>query len=156
MTRRIDQVSQLWVDHPSFPASGHKFMGYHFMYPSEAQQLGLVSAVSDDPPMLNWIFADKDTGMVRHGSRQDTLGGHTVGPWYWSDDEEWLTLEADSASFVAIHVDKRWAIAWNKDAKFTTSLDELGRKWIPVMLKRRPLLGIDSRYVKREDGKDGE
>jgi hypothetical protein len=98
---------------------GHKFTGYYFTYPSEAQQLGLVSTIADDPPMLNWIFVDKDSGMVRHGGRQDTLGGHTVGPWYWSDDEQWLTLEGDPSRFVAVQLEnKKWAVAWDRDGSF--------------------------------------
>lgn len=109
---------QLWIDHPAFPMPGHKFTGYYFTYPSEAQHLGLVSTIADDPPMLNWLFVDKDSGMVRHGGRQDTLGGHTIGPWHWSDDERWLTLEGDACQFVAVQQEnKKWAIAWDRIAR---------------------------------------
>ena len=112
--------SQLWIDHPAFPMPGHKFTGYYFTYPSEAQQLGLVSTIADDPPILNWLFVDKDTNMVRHGGRQDTLGGHTVGPWHWSDDEQWLTLEGDSSRFVAVQMEnKKWAVALDRDSSFS-------------------------------------
>ncbi|KAG7288202.1 hypothetical protein NEMBOFW57_007732 [Staphylotrichum longicolle] len=143
---------KVWIDHPSFPMPAHKFTGYHFTYPSEEQHLGLVSTIADDPPMLNWIFVDKDTGMVRHGGRQETLGGHTIGPWYWSDDEKWLTLEKDACSFVAVQVGDKWAIAWDKDGKFSRGPDGQNQKWMPVMLRRRPLLGMESRYVKGANG----
>ncbi|KAK0715625.1 hypothetical protein B0H67DRAFT_245006 [Lasiosphaeris hirsuta] len=107
---------KLWIDHPDFPVPGHKFTGWYFMYPSEAQHLGLVSTIADDPPMLNWIFVDKDTHMVRHGGRQDTLGGHTIGPWNWSGDEQWLTLEGSEWQFVAVEQEnKKWAVAWDGD-----------------------------------------
>jgi hypothetical protein len=147
---------------------GHKFTGYYFTYPSEAQQLGLVSTIADDPPMLNWLFVDKDTNMVRHGGRQDTLGGHTVGPWFWSDDEQWLTLEGDSFQFVAVQLDnKKWAVAWDRDGAFSAAGGGRGkegrktegkterprrRKWIPIMLRRRLQLGMESRYVKGANG----
>ncbi|KAK4191940.1 hypothetical protein QBC35DRAFT_520277 [Podospora australis] len=111
---------KLWIDHPAFPVPGHKFTGYYFTYPSEEQHLGMVSTIADDPPMLNWIFVDKDSGMVRHGGRQDTLGGHTIGPWYWTNDEKWLTLEGDAARFVAVQMEnKKWAIAWDRDERFS-------------------------------------
>ncbi|KAL1836338.1 hypothetical protein VTJ49DRAFT_5293 [Mycothermus thermophilus] len=183
----------LWIDHPSFPVpGGHKFTGYYFTYPSEAKPLGLVSTIADDPPMLNWIFVDEETGLVRHGSRQDTLKGRTiVGPWYWSeggeDNEKWLTLEGDAASFVAVQVgdddDRRWAVGWDKDAGFsagrraatvtkgngqeTEEMIMQGQeheatqpsrrrrrrpKWVPIMLRRRMQLGMESRYVKGENG----
>ncbi|KAK4233658.1 hypothetical protein C8A03DRAFT_19299 [Achaetomium macrosporum] len=170
---------KLWIDHPAFPMPGHKFTGYYFTYPSEAKHLGLVSTIADDPPMLNWIFVDKDTNMVRHGGRQDTLGGHTIGPWYWSDDEQWLTLEGDESRFVAVQTEnKKWAIAWDRDGRFskntrvaeeaseTESETELEteqtegqndftrrpRKWVPVMLHRKLQLGMESRYVKGSGG----
>ena len=165
---------------------GHKFTGYYFPYPSEEKPLGLVSTIADDPPMLNWIFVDKDSGMVRHGGRQDTLGGHTVGPWYWTDDEQWLTLESNPGQFVAVQLEnKKWAVAWDRDAKFSGhgsapadededdgseteaetegSGDQNGAnqgggpsqgplKWVPIMLHRKMQLGMESRYVKGENG----
>ena len=147
---------------------GHKFTGYYFTYPSEEKHLGLVSTIADDPPMLNWLFVDKDTNMVRHGGRQDTLGGHTVGPWFWSDDEQWLTLEEDSFKFVAVQQDnKKWAVALDRDGAFSagagpgkegskteakTERTRRPRKWIPIMLRRRLQLGMESRYVKGANG----
>ncbi|KAK4097381.1 hypothetical protein N658DRAFT_510405 [Parathielavia hyrcaniae] len=116
---------KLWIDHPAFPMPGHKFTGYYFTYPSEAQQLGLVSTIADEPPMLNWIFVDRASGgMVRHGGRQETLGGHAVvGPWHWSDDEQWLTLEGDPCRFVAVQMENRkWAVAWDGDGRFSKVL----------------------------------
>lgn len=97
-------------------------MGYYFTYPSEEKHLGMVSTIADDPPMLNWIYCDKDTGMVKHGGRQATIG-HTIGPWYWSDDETWLTLEGDTLQFVAVQDEEtqRWCVYWDKDRKIRGS-----------------------------------
>ncbi|KAK1759253.1 hypothetical protein QBC47DRAFT_371392 [Echria macrotheca] len=164
---------KMWIDHPAFPMPGHKFQGWYFMYPSEAQHLGLVSTVSDDPPALGWIFVDKDSHMVRHGSRAETLGGHTIGPWYWSNDEQWLTLEGDDGNFVAVEQEnEKWAIAWDGDGKIRSSGEpdeteeseeddeETGEggerpkrlQWLPVKLRRRMQLGMESRYVKGQNG----
>ncbi|KAK3988510.1 hypothetical protein QBC44DRAFT_329183 [Cladorrhinum sp. PSN332] len=169
---------KLWIDHPSFPVPAHKFTGYYFTYPSEDQHLGMVSTIADDPPMLNWIFVDKDTMMVRHGGRMDTLGGHTVGPWHWTNDEKWLTLQGDAARFVAVEMEnKNWAIAWDRDGYFSAEMESEteeseteeeveenrdkegnrgGRKkrprWLPILLQRRMQLGMESRYVKGANG----
>ncbi|AEO55603.1 hypothetical protein MYCTH_2299604 [Thermothelomyces thermophilus ATCC 42464] len=159
---------KLWIDHPGFPMPGHKFTGYYFTYPSEEKPLGLVSTIADDPPMLNWIFVDKDSRAVRHGGRQDTLGGHKVGPWFWSEDEQWLTLEGDALRFVAVQLDDRkWAVAWDGDGFFSQGRGYKGgsseteseterpsrpRKWISIMLRRRLQLGMESRYVKGANG----
>lgn len=49
--------------------------------------MGLVSQVQDDPPLLNWIFVDKDTMEVRYGNRTVSRE-HYVGPWNWTVDPE--------------------------------------------------------------------
>ncbi|KAK0621619.1 hypothetical protein B0T17DRAFT_493422 [Bombardia bombarda] len=159
---------RFWIDHPAFPMPGHKFTGYYFTYPSEAQHLGMVSTIADDPPMLNWIFVDKDTHMVRHGGRGETLGGHIIGPWYWSADEQRLTLEGDDSNFVAVQDEnKKWSIAWDRDGSIRgsngTDEGEEGGKaqggskkrpqlWLPIKLHRRLQLGMESRYVKGDKG----
>ncbi|KAF4594726.1 hypothetical protein GQ602_000339 [Ophiocordyceps camponoti-floridani] len=79
------------------PLTGHKFSGYHFTYPSAEQELGLVSTISDDPPLLNWIYVNGQTRAVEHGGRRETVG-HVVGPWGWSRDERLLTVRGGRAA----------------------------------------------------------
>lgn len=172
--------SKMWIDHPAAPVPGHKFMGWYFMYPSEAQHLGLVSTVSDDPPALGWIFVDKDSHLIRYGSRGETLGGHTIGPWHWSNDEHYLTLEGSDSNFVAVQLEnEKWAVAWDGDGSIRSNgwrdeteeseeedeneTDQDGEhgvrrdrpkrlQWLPIKLRRRMQLGMESRYVKVENG----
>lgn len=167
----------MWIDHPDEPVPGHRFQGWYFAYPSEAGHLGMVSFVSDDPPALNWIYVDKDGHEVRHGSRQETVG-HIIGPWGWSADEQWLTLEGDDAKFVAVEQENRkWCIVYDRDGKIQDgdeseededSQDEEGAdggeekggkrskkppvEWLPVKLRRRMMLGMESKYVKGANG----
>lgn len=91
----------MWIDHPQAPRPGHKFNGYYFKYPSDQGYQGMVSTISDDPPMLNWLYVDKATGAVRYGSRKDTVG-HVVGPWGWSEDEQFLVIDGDDWRFIAV------------------------------------------------------
>lgn len=158
---------KLWIDHPAAPMSeGFKFTGWYFTYPSEDQHLGLVSYISENPPALNWMFIDKDSHMIRHGSRAETLGGHTVGPWGWSNDEQWLTVEGSGGDFVAVEQENgKWAVAWDRDG----SIRQMGDKdeddeaegsgedddevnWLPIKLHRRMQLGMESRYIKNSEG----
>lgn len=94
----------MWIDHPLAPRPGHKFNGYYFKYPNEQGYQGMVSTIQDDPPMLNWLYVDKDTGAVRYGSRKDTTG-HIIGPWGWSEDEQLLTMDDDDWRFIAVEED---------------------------------------------------
>jgi hypothetical protein len=153
---------QVWIDHPDAPIDAHKFTGYYFTYPSEDQHLGLVSTIADDPPMLNWIFVDKDSGLLRHGSRQDTLGGHVIGPWSWSEDETWLTLKGDDESFVAVEqANERWALYYDPDGRIRRGEVEGAcesqqpPRWAAAKLRRKLKFGMESRYVKGDKG-DGE
>lgn len=91
----------MYIDHPEAPRPGHKFNGYYFKYPGEQGYQGMVSTISDDPPMLNWLFVDKDTGGIRYGSRKDSEG-HVIGPWGWSEDEQYLVIDGDDWRFIAV------------------------------------------------------
>jgi len=81
----------------------------------------------------------------------------------------WLTLEGSDAHFVAVEQEnKKWAVAWDGDGSIraaggwddetdsedddegeTGSGDRPRRlKWLPVRLRRRLQLGMESSYVK--------
>lgn len=134
---------------PKAPVKGHKFCGYHFKYPSEEGHLGLVSTISDDPPALNWIYVDQDTHAVAYGARKDTVG-HVIGPWGWSEDERWLTLQGDYDTFVTVKEEAeggvRWAVYWDPEGDI---LAEVGpKKCRPLELRRRAQLGMEIQYVR--------
>jgi len=143
---------------------GHKFTGYYFTYPSDAGHRGLVSTIADDPPMLNWIYVDKDSGEVCHGGRKDTLE-HLIGPWGWSPDETWLTYGGEETGFIAVESaeNKKWVVCLDRDGSRATE-DDAGRpadpaqeaaggggrcqRWTAIRLRRKMVLGMESRYVR--------
>ncbi|KDN61092.1 hypothetical protein CSUB01_07045 [Colletotrichum sublineola] len=128
------------------PAPGHKFSGYYFNYPCEEQYRGLVSTISDDPPMLNWIYVDADTRAMRHGGRKDTVD-HVIGPWGWTEDEKYLSLRGSGLGFVAVLEDNgKWAIYWDPDGRLRESYEE--EDCVEISLKRQMALGIESGYVR--------
>lgn len=103
-TKLNSYFGQMYIDHPQAPQPGHKFNGYYFKYPSEQGYQGMVSTISDDPPMLNWLYVDKHTGAVRYAGRKDTEG-HIIGPWAWSEDEQFLVIDDDDWRFIAVEED---------------------------------------------------
>ncbi|KAF4119574.1 hypothetical protein GMORB2_4704 [Geosmithia morbida] len=138
---------QIYLDFPQRPVEGQRFCGYYFPYPSEEKHRGLVSFISNDPPALNWIYVDAETHALRYGGRKDTMG-HTIGPWGWSEDEHFLDLEDDPAKFVARRQDDgRWAVYWHPTGSNDNG-DSYKSKCQPVRLRRRKLLGMESRYVR--------
>ena len=51
------------------------------------QVLGLVTKVRNDPPLLNWIYIDRDTQQVKHANRSGSIE-HWVGEFGATDDFE--------------------------------------------------------------------
>lgn len=49
---------------------GHPFAGYYLPYPEEKFE-GLVSTITDEAPILNWVYVDSMTYEVKYGIRVD-------------------------------------------------------------------------------------
>lgn len=61
--------------------------------------MGLVSQVWDDPPLLNWIYIDKNTMEVKYGNKSASIT-HNIGPWDWSEDEVQIVFDDMDAAFI--------------------------------------------------------
>lgn len=61
--------------------------------------MGLVSQVQDDPPLLNWMYIDKNTMEIKYGNRSTSID-HNIGPWDWSEDEEQVVFDDMEATFI--------------------------------------------------------
>ena len=143
---------QLYLDHSSHPVEGFRFNGYYFGYPCPEGHQGLVAPMAGDPPMLKWIYADRETGLLRHGSRSETAG-HVIGPWSWTEDEEYLTLEGDKAGFVAVqNADGAWTVHYERAATAGgRDLEDAlpgARQIVDIELHRELQLGVSSRYTR--------
>ncbi|MCJ1462427.1 hypothetical protein MMC07_001028 [Pseudocyphellaria aurata] len=129
---------------PTTAVSSHPFEGFYIPYPDpdlHPDVLGLVSSISDDPPMLNWIYVDRATRELRYGNRTQSRE-HVVGSWGWEAGEEGgpggLTL-GDSEGGVAVWQDKGegeeevggWELRWEGDEGIKGGLKvSLDRKWV--------------------------
>jgi len=91
----------------------HRFAGYYFTFPSPEPTQGLVSTISDDPPMLNWIYVDKDTMEVKYGNKT-TSQEHLVGPWLWSGNEKELTMDENTRFVVVEEETDAWGVYYDK------------------------------------------
>ena len=102
--------------------------------------------------MLNWIYIDDDTHALKYGARKDTVS-HIIGPWGWSEDEVYLTLRESHAAFIARKEDngseELWRLYWDPDQQMLAGGGTETCK--PARLRRRPLLGVESRYVRDDE-----
>ncbi|KAK8029670.1 hypothetical protein PG993_010961 [Apiospora rasikravindrae] len=143
---------KLYLDHPAHPVSGYKFNGFYFGYPGPENHQGLVSMASDDPPALHWIYASSETKALRHGPRKDTVD-QIIGPWNWSEDEEWLVIEG-SPYFLAVEEEdgSGWALYYDQAGDLKQALAP--RRMAVISLHRELQLGVSSRMVGGKDGKE--
>lgn len=119
------------------PTDGrHPFTGFYLPYPDEDRggMRGLVSTISKDPPVLNWIYADNDGLFFSYGNRTQSIKHH-VGEWDWSKSQARLTFD-EYEGFVAVREGEGWILAFDmEDDGFKDYKN--GRKVIEVRLERR-------------------
>lgn len=122
--------------------TGHPFGGFYIEYPDPERPrplpLGLVSTISKDPPLLNWVYVDKDTREVKYGNRTQSRA-HVVGSWGWDAGEEGgaggLTLEGKEGA-VAVEASDGWELRW-EDSDGHISVE--GSPKLTVSLERKML-----------------
>ncbi|KAF2668617.1 hypothetical protein BT63DRAFT_414600 [Microthyrium microscopicum] len=124
----------------------HAFAGFYIQYPDDDRspaQLGMVSTISVDPPMLNWIYVDKNTFELRYGNRSQSIE-HLVGPWDWTEDEVGVTLDGWEGFVVVEEEEKedglKWALYYDQwDDDFGNGRKVGGRNRLQCSLERRVL-----------------
>jgi hypothetical protein len=137
---------KLWVE-PKSPitrlpedVAHHPFTGFYLAYPDDDRQYtrGLVSTISVDPPMLNWIYVDKDTQEVKYASRSGCIAHH-VGSFDWTNEDSsdsCITLD-DWEGFLAVEeADGQWALYFDTNDDGLKKVKK-GRKTVEVSLVRR-------------------
>ena len=134
----------------------HTFCGFYIAYPNEDRPkpppIGLVSTVSDDPPLLNWIYVDKITAELKYGNRTQSKP-HRVGSWNWTTElEEGEFMNEEEAggllldgeeNFVIVEPesgrenDGRWEVRWDRRDDGLKGVDGVkGRKVFRISLER--------------------
>jgi hypothetical protein len=135
---------------PLFP-----FEGFFIEYPDEQRPkpapIGMVTKISDDPPMMNWIYIDRKTSQLKHGNRTQSRP-HRVGDFGWSndddndfnDDEDPGGIEFDGEEkFVAVEPEKgdsegRWEIWWDQYDNHLRDKEQFkGRRIFGISLERK-------------------
>ncbi|RAL05448.1 uncharacterized protein BO80DRAFT_372983 [Aspergillus ibericus CBS 121593] len=146
--RVVLRNSKVYLDDPipskrKVPA--HTAAAFYIEYPEPdhlkdlKRGYGLATTISDNPPMLGWIYADKDTHEVKYGNRTMSCE-HVVGPWDWDEEETTVTLE-ENCQFVAVQEDDgAWALYFDRDGdELEGVLEEQGKldnDFQPLRLKR--------------------
>lgn len=106
---------------------GYVAEAFYIEYPDPERDpvpRGLVSQTRAEPPLLNWLYVDKDTAELKYGNKTQSVS-HLVGPWDWTKDEIRITFSKKQL-FIAVEDprSKIWQIYYDIDddglSKFVT------------------------------------
>ncbi|KAI1503413.1 hypothetical protein F5X99DRAFT_375163 [Biscogniauxia marginata] len=117
------------------PGNGYPFSGYYLPYPDSKYE-GLVSTISDDPPMLNWIYVDKNTYEVKYGLRVDAQE-HITGPFDCTRQDRRMTLEGWEGFAAVEEFPGIWALYFDRDDDGLVTKIPMGTRVLEVELTRR-------------------
>ncbi|KAK8080357.1 hypothetical protein PG997_008175 [Apiospora hydei] len=133
--------SKLFVDTgniPDFDGTGlapHKFNGYFLPYP-DSEYEGLVSTITDEAPILNWIYVHKNTYEVKYGVR-DYAQPNLTGPWDCTRQDRRMTFEGWEG-FAAVEVAPAvWSLYYDRDDNGLREKLPPGTRVLEVELTRR-------------------
>ncbi|KAL4970313.1 VPS28 protein-domain-containing protein [Aspergillus stella-maris] len=150
--RMVLRDNKAYIDHPDpkkRKVPGHAGSAFYINYPEPDHMKdlkrgsGLVSTIQDDPPMLNWLYADTETHEVKYGNRTQSCE-HAPAPWDWTEEERTIILEKNRGFYAVREKDGCWAIYLDRDG------DELQR----VLRKRkmRRAVTVYIRLKRKEEG----
>ena len=127
------------------PSCSHGYVAeaFYVEYPDSDRdpvELGLASQCQDSPPLLNWIYVDKNTMELRHGNKTTSVQHH-VGPWDWTEDEESITL-VEMEQFIAVEAGRgRWQVYFDTDDDGLSKYVPKGKKRFRISLGRTLIPG---------------
>ncbi|KAL9111648.1 MAG: hypothetical protein Q9227_003921 [Pyrenula ochraceoflavens] len=149
--RLVLRGGKVWIDEEvsrlRSKKGGYTVKAFYIDYPDEERKekvRGLVTKCQDDPPMLNWLYVDKETLEVKYGNRTQSREHH-VGPWDWTDEEDGhagVMLDGWEG-FVAVKEDSEgpgegnWAVYFDKkDDGLKGVVDGKKRRMLEIRLIR--------------------
>lgn len=114
-------------------AFGHPFTGYFLPYP-DTKYSGLVSTICDEPPIMNWIYVDRNTYELKFGTRA-WAQPNWPGPFDCSRQDRRLTF-AGWEGFFAVKEGDFWSLYFDVDQDSLKSKVSEGATVLEVELLR--------------------
>ncbi|KAI0190116.1 hypothetical protein F4808DRAFT_453922 [Astrocystis sublimbata] len=134
---------KLWItttpppshDDPEPEDTGYPFSGYFLPYP-DTEYEGLVSTISYGPPVLNWIYVDKNTYEVKYGLRTEAQP-HITGPFDCTRQDRRMTMDGWEGFAAVETYPGVWALYFDRDDNGLYGKVPMGTRVLEVELTRR-------------------
>ncbi|KAK0260198.1 hypothetical protein LTR91_014598 [Friedmanniomyces endolithicus] len=155
---------KLWIE-PKDPDTGwpvdsthHPFTGFYLAYPDDNRPStrGMVSTITVDPPMLNWLYIDNTTYVLSYANRSGSIAHH-VGSFDWTSEDNDSSITFDGwEGFVAVEeAEGKWALYFDMDDDGLKAKRK-GKKVVDVSLVRRVVTGQEvNKWGLKEAGNMG-
>ncbi|KAK0944961.1 hypothetical protein LTR29_003552 [Friedmanniomyces endolithicus] len=155
---------KLWIE-PKDPDTGwpvdsthHPFTGFYLAYPDDNRPStrGMVSTITVDPPMLNWLYIDNTTYALSYANRSGSIAHH-VGSFDWTSEDNDSSITFDGwEGFVAVEeAEGKWALYFDIDDDGLKAKRK-GKKVVDVSLVRRVVTGQEvNKWGLKEAGNMG-
>ncbi|KAF2739756.1 hypothetical protein EJ04DRAFT_457072, partial [Polyplosphaeria fusca] len=114
---------------------GHPYTGYFLPYPDVSYE-GLVTTITDEAPILNWVYIDKDTYEVKYGVRANAQPNVT-GPFDCTRQERRLTFDGWEGWCAVEEFPTLWALYFDKDDDGLRSKVAEGTRVLEIELTRK-------------------
>jgi hypothetical protein len=130
---------KLWIDTGTQDGEplGHAYAGYYLPYPdTDPEYEGLVTTITDDAPIMNWVYVDKETCEVKYGVRLDAQPNLT-GPFGCTRQDRRLTFDGWEGWCVVEEGPGRWALYYDVADDGLRSKVKPGTRVLDVELSRK-------------------
>ncbi|KAK7227391.1 hypothetical protein V2G26_015394 [Clonostachys chloroleuca] len=122
-------------DSPPSDDGGYPFAGYFLPYPDSKYE-GLVSTIMDEPPILNWIYVDRETYEVKYGVRVDAQPNLT-GPFDCTKQDRRMIFDGWEGFCAVEETPGVWAVYFDCDDDGLKTKVPMGTRVLEIELLRR-------------------
>ena len=139
---------QLYIDTGTSDggAFGHQYAGYYLPYPDEKYE-GLVTTITDEAPIMNWVYIDKETYEVKYGVRLNAQPNLT-GPFDCTRQDRRLTFDGWEGWCAVEEFPTIWSLYFDKDDDGLRSKVTAGTRVLEIELSRK-----EKRWKKESDAR---
>lgn len=140
---------RLWIDTGTEDGSplGHPYAGYYLPYPDTKYE-GLVTTITDEAPVMNWVYVDKDTHQVRYGVR-DHAQPNLTGPFDCTRQDRRLTFDGWEGWCAVEEAPGCWALYFDVEDDGLTSKVTPGTKVLELELSRK-----EKRFAREKEARN--
>ena len=136
---RDDRVFIDEIDPSARTKESYTARAFFIQYPDGERvplERGIVSHVRDDPPLLNWLYVDKETMELRYGNKSVSIDHH-VGDWDWTEDDRSGLIFEGEECFTAIETeDGSWQVYCDMKEDGLQGYVEKGVRKLQISLER--------------------